>query len=258
MKDIIIRAIQLAPEVIEFLTPKARLLAGITIKAARDRRTWQGKEEKELQSQIGRLMDEYWGITTRNIAAGDTPTTDEVQKRLKAILQQRLADIAAQNAEERAAEIGIGFDPAAVDVAAEAWARDYSYSLIKGIDDTTRELVANAVTMFVNTPGMTNRDLKLQLESAFGEVRAEMIAITEVTRAFSAGEMVYQNLLSDAGIEVQREWLTSEDEKVCPICGFLDRKRVDPGEMFIDENGIEYDNPPAHPRCRCAVQTRIK
>lgn len=258
MKDIIIRAIQLAPEVIEFLTPKARLLAGITIKAARDRRTWQGQAEQELQNKIQSLMEQYWGLTARNIHAGNTPMDEQFGKRLQALIEGELADIAAENAEARASELGIGFDPAAVDVAAEAWARAYTYDLIRGIDETTRTLVQNAVVAFTNTPGMTIGDLRGSLTGAFGDIRAQMIAVTETTRAFSAGETIYQNMLADMGVEVEREWLTSEDETVCPICGYLNEKRADPGGVFVDRDGNEYDNPPAHVNCRCGVQTRIK
>lgn len=251
-------AIKVVPAVTPLLSMKARLVGNVQIKAKRDRRTWQGQAEKELQDKISGLMKEYWKLTAKNIVNGNPPMTEEFSKKLQSMIENELANIAADNAEEEATVFGVGFDPAAVDAAAEAWASQYSYDLVKGIDATTRETVSNAVTAFINTPGMTNADVMDKLSGTFGESRAEMIAITEVTRAFSAGEQIYQNMLNEMGVETVREWLTSEDEKVCPICGDLDGQRVDIDEKFSDSDGNEYDNPPAHVNCRCACQVRIK
>lgn len=258
MRDILRAAVLSVPDVIPHLSIRARLMAGVQIKAGRDRRTWQGQAEKELQDKIGGLMKEYWKLTAQNISNGKPPMTDEFAKKLQAMLENELANIAADNAEEQAANLGIAFDIAAVDAAAEAWAQSYSYDLISGIDATTRETVANAITAFTNTPGMTNQDILDKLEGTFGAARAQMIAVTEVTRAFSAGEQIYQNMLAEYGIETVRVWLTSEDEKVCPICGFLDLQEVEQGDKFVDDAGNEYDNPPAHVNCRCAVQVKTK
>lgn len=251
-------AIKAVPGVSPLLSTRARLVGNVQIKAKRDRRTWQGQTEKELQDKISGLMKEYWKLTAKNIVSGQPPMTEEFAKKLQALIETELTYIARDNAEEEAVSLGIGFDPAAVDAAAEAWASQYSYDLVKGIDATTRETVSNAITAFTNTPGMTNQDIFDRLSGTFGDVRAEMIAITEVTRAFSAGEQIYQNMLSEMGVETVREWLTSEDEKVCQICGALDGHAVGMDEKFIDDEGNEYDNPPAHINCRCACQVRIK
>ena len=258
MRDIIRSAALSVPDVIPHLSIRARLMAGVQIKSGRDRRTWQGQAEKELQDKIGGLMKEYWKLTAQNIANGKPPMTDEFAKKLQSMIENELASIAADNAEEQAASLGVAFDIAAIDAAAEAWARQYSYELVKGIDATTRETVSNAITAFTNTPGMTNKDILDKLEGTFGSTRAQMIAVTEVTRAFSAGEQIYQNLLAEMGVETVREWLTSQDEKVCPICGALDGQQVGIDQNFVDSDGNEYDNPPAHVNCRCAVQVRVK
>lgn len=251
-------AIKVVPDVIQHLTPRARMMARVQIKAARDKRTWQGQAENDLQDKLKSVMQEYWKLAAANIADGKPPLPADFQARMQAILQRELSKLASEDAQGQADELGIEFDPAAVDISAEAWASEYSYDLIKGIDATTRETVANAVTAFTNTPGFTTGDLRDMLSSAFGDARAQMIAVTEVTRAFSAGEQIYQNMLGEMGVITVREWLTSEDEKVCPICGALDGQQVDIGDKFIDDDGNEYDNPPAHVNCRCAVQVRLK
>jgi hypothetical protein len=82
-------------------------------------------------------------------------------------------------------------------------------------------------------------------------VRAESIAVTEITRAYSQAENLSQQMLRDMGLETVRIWNTAHDEIVCPICWPLNQTKE-------DEWGTEYsDGPPAHPRCRCFTSIRI-
>ena len=83
----------------------------------------------------------------------------------------------------------------------------------------------------------------------FGEIRAEMIAITEATRAFSEGNI--QEWLA-SGVVDGIKWMTAEDELVCPICEPLDGKE---GSLT---DGIEGLKPPAHVRCRCWLEPVMK
>jgi len=81
----------------------------------------------------------------------------------------------------------------------------------------------------------------------FGAVRAEMIATTEVTRAMSEAEHLYKRELDERNAQTVERWLTSEDERVCDICGPLDHTlREVWGQQFPD-------GPPAHINCRCRV-----
>lgn len=81
------------------------------------------------------------------------------------------------------------------------------------------------------------------LEPVFGPVRAEAIAVTETTRVF-----VQAQRLTEAGnpATVGFRWLTSADERVCPICG------PHHGEVRRKQDGYSGGvDIPAHPRCRC-------
>lgn len=81
------------------------------------------------------------------------------------------------------------------------------------------------------------------LEPVFGPVRAEAIAVTETTRVFVQAQRLAE---ADNPATVGFRWLTSADERVCPICGpqhgQVRRKAGSYG------GGVDI---PAHPRCRC-------
>lgn len=136
-----------------------------------------------------------------------------------------------------------------VNVQAIKWARDYAYDLVRNINQTTVSLLRNAISAFVETPGFRIRDVVDLVSPAFGEDRALKISVTEITRAYAEGN-------AQAGRELQREfpdipvmeyWYTNNDDKVCEICGPLDKMPVGLNEPFT----ADIYRPPAHPNCRC-------
>ena len=70
------------------------------------------------------------------------------------------------------------------------------------------------------------------------QYRMEVIARTEVLRAHNQGRIKFHQ---QVGVE-KLEWMTMEDERVCPVCGPLDGKVFDTGR---------FPPQPAHPNCRC-------
>jgi SPP1 gp7 family putative phage head morphogenesis protein len=70
------------------------------------------------------------------------------------------------------------------------------------------------------------------------QYRMEVIARTEVLRAHNQGRLKFHD---HVGVR-KLEWMTMEDERVCPVCGPLD------GKVF-DTN--RFPQQPAHPNCRC-------
>ena len=53
--------------------------------------------------------------------------------------------------------------------------------------------------------------------------------------------------------DTQKMWITAKDERVCPICGPMDRQVVAPDDYFVSGDQ-KYFAPGVHPRCRCRVQ----
>ena len=201
--------------------------------------------EGRVQRRVASAMEPYQSSIAATIAAGQSIDWAKINGDLRAAIQPEISRIATEHAMRTAAEIGVEFDIAVINEAALAWANEYTMELVKGLTETTRAVVQRAIDAFIATPGMTTGDLTGLLEPAFGRIRAEMIGITEVTRAYSAATNVYKKLLAEAGLNSERIWNTSADEKVCPICGPLDGQ---PEREWAD---MFPSGPPAHPRCRC-------
>lgn len=141
----------------------------------------------------------------------------------------------------------IGIDWGVANTGAAEWASNYSYTMVSGITDTTRDLLQKKVAQFHTESGMTLGDLKKELQTAFGPVRAEMIAVTETTRAAVQGQLAFvEEIERDLGTRLIPFWQTNRDDLVCPICGPKDGQQITDGEY-----------PPAHPRCRCWVNHEV-
>lgn len=146
--------------------------------------------------------------------------------------------------------------PDMVNIEALKWARKYAGELIKEIDRTTLDVVKAAIGAFIDTPGMTMGDLKAMLP--FSAERADMIAVTEVTRAYAEGERTAAREMAKEfpGVPVIKTWFTNNDDLVCDICGPLENMTVLADEGFSTDEGEGLDGPPAHPNCRCWVSYR--
>ncbi|MHB1462031.1 MAG: minor capsid protein [Armatimonadota bacterium] len=72
------------------------------------------------------------------------------------------------------------------------------------------------------------------------QYRMEMIARTELLRAHNQGRIKFHQ---QVGV-TKTEWMTMEDERMCPVCGALDGKQFDTDR---------FPSQPAHPNCRCST-----
>lgn len=78
------------------------------------------------------------------------------------------------------------------------------------------------------------------------ETRAELIAVTEVTRAMQYAAMQHYRR---TGIHLVL-WLTEEDARVCPACRSNEAAAAHPLGVPFPSGAVA---PPDHPRCRCAL-----
>lgn len=208
----------------------------------KDTDTGRLEAEQRLQREIASALSIQWARAGEAVAGGRQFDLDAFASELRNAVDDVLVSIVQEQVLREAVAVGIDFDVARINTAAWEWARQYSYDLVTGLTETTREVVADATAKFVSTPGMTQEELRKLLEPAFGEVRAKMIGITEVTRAYSQATLIYRDLLDGMGVVMRRVWNTSADERVCPICAPLN------GRPEGKWGGYE---PPAHPNCRC-------
>lgn len=209
--------------------------------------------ERRIARRVGReLRGEVYDLVDM---LNETPSFNDVpssfwQERgaiLQDILKPLLVGVFVAQAEADADYLGVGVDWNLVNERAANWARDYSFELVKELTDTSQQLLRDSISAYFEQ-GLTIGDLEARLVGEFGPVRAEMIAVTEVTRAASAGEEGLAAELEAAGIHMDEVWNTNNDELVCDICGPLDQT----------VKGVDWtEAPPAHVNCRCWVGLEI-
>lgn len=195
---------------------------------------------KDLRSELDRLLaylgdpprltnvpNEYWQNGWRSIQMHVEPV---------------LLDLFLRQAEGLMVGLSVGVDWDMVNVAASGWARQHLEGMLRQLFDRRYDHLNDVIPRFYEE-GWNLGMLREDLEKWYSPVRAEMIAVTETTRAAVEGEraMVAQ-LEKETGIRMIPIWLTMNDERVCPVCGPRHEQPITDGKF-----------PPAHPRCRCDV-----
>lgn len=203
--------------------------------------------EAAIAEAASQVLDEQFGLLKDEL--GEEPPQSGASETfwaaltgaLTAALLPKLEAVYIDSVDEIALEMGIGWDE--VTSSAAAWARSYTAELAGGIVTRRRELVAQSVADFYGQ-GLTLGDLYNRLAPEFGMQRAIDIGITETTRAASAGQKEFADMLRGRGIPMVDIVVTSNDERVCVICGPKHGKRAS------DES-----YPPYHVKCRCWVNS---
>jgi len=113
--------------------------------------------------------------------------------------------------------------------------------LVSGVGNTTRAQLREMMRTFYEAPDVAKNDFIAALEPLFGRTRAEMIAVTEMTNAYSSATI---ETARHAPIDVMYEVSTVRDPDVCAIC----QEAEAGGPYPLDDT---EHRPALHPRCRC-------
>jgi SPP1 gp7 family putative phage head morphogenesis protein len=133
---------------------------------------------------------------------------------------------------------------ALVNEAVIAWASQYTATVVAQITTTSMSaFTANFPAWYRS--GQPLQALIDTLSPYYGPVRAEMVAVTEVTRAFAQGNILAWQA---SGVVDGVRWETGQDDLVCDICIPLAEKS---GTL---DGGVDGQFPPAHVNCRCYLQ----
>lgn len=170
-----------------------------------------------------------------------------LSSRVEALMRGKLEDVYMNAAEQFMDKVSYSMDNDLLRASARAWANQASMNLVTQMNDTSQRHLRDAVDKFF-TDSMTNSELRTELERIFSPRRAELAAVTEVTRAASEGWERVATDLRSKGVRLVAVWQTLVDERVCPICGPRHDKTQGDGWMFL---------PPAHPKCRCFVNYEV-
>ena len=92
--------------------------------------------------------------------------------------------------------------------------------------------------------------------------RAMNIARTESINAANAGQLDIWNQAADQGLvdrdTAQKRWITSLDDRACPICVPMDGQLRPLNEPFTSPfNGASTMSPSIHSSCRCAMSLEV-
>lgn len=170
----------------------------------------------------------------------DTLPTQDLQEALDSLLGAS-AGRGVRMAAETLERVIMGVNWRLPNAEAMAWARSYSYELVHGITETSRRVIQDALGDWVRDGGPMD-DLVQRVLPQFGQVRAEMIAVTESTRAYGQGNRIQYRSIGIKRVKL----LTNRDDHVCPICRPYDGRIVD-----IDEGVPGVGFQPWHVNCRC-------
>jgi len=141
----------------------------------------------------------------------------------------------------------------AVDQRAVDWADHHAAEMVTKISETTRQDINDAIAELLET-GDWETAYEDLLDAVGDNARAERIAHHEVMTAVSEGQREAWDQAVDEGLlvgDVEKTWVVTPDAKLCPICESLDSQVVKLKEPYTDDEGEEYDGPPAHVGCRC-------
>lgn len=205
------------------------------------------------------------GIPKSRKAVGDLPKRLDTNfwrnedEELMALFLPLLRDNADTAASALAMEIeiqhGLMLDWTLVNASAANWARKHAGKLVKNINSNTQKTLAARIAAWIETPGSTMGDLLEDIETlfAFSAARAKRVAVTEVTAAFSEGNLAAARPAEKEGLVTWRKtWQTNKDALVCPYCSALDGQTA----IGIDSDewtsvGLSVPAPPLHVNCRC-------
>lgn len=152
--------------------------------------------------------------------------------------------------------LGAGVDWEGVNTSVLRWAMNYSYELVGGLTETTKQRLALEIARFAES-GESLPKLVARLTDSdggmFSKARARRIAVTEVTRAYAEGNLAAWR----AGGTERIQWQTAMDERVCPICWPMQGKVTDIDKPF-EHPTLGSIRIPAHVNCRCRIAPYIE
>lgn len=205
--------------------------------------------ENRLSRKLKAVLATWLTMMAKAIVSGEEAPLDEVEfgQQIAAPVTVVLVEYATAKAQQAMAELGPEVDPAQIAVAALEWAHGYGATLAQQLAQTSAKAVNAAVEQFRLNPVLTEAQISDMIEPAFSKARAEKVATSELTLAFSVGALLAQRFLGGLGVRTERVWVTMRDEKVCSICAPLHGTTEDVW-------GAEFPNgSPAHSNCRCEI-----
>ena len=148
--------------------------------------------------------------------------------------------------------------------AAEAFANARAADLVTGLNATTRARLKTLVEQAIESGWSYDRlakEIRSQFAGFAGKApqkhirsRSHLVAVTELGQAYEAGSYAGAKRLNDAGIAVEKYWLTVGDDRSAD--GICDSNQS-AGWIPLEESYPSgHLHPLGHPACRCTQLSR--
>lgn len=141
---------------------------------------------------------------------------------------------------------------------------EHGAKLVSKVNDTTRDYLRTVIQKGVDegwsydriASAITDRyeEFAVGRPQQHIDSRAHMIAVTETGNAYEAGNRVVAESLGGYGLDMEKSWLTAQDDRVCS-----DECQVNEAQGWIpmpEPFASGHQQPLAHPACRCAALYR--
>lgn len=174
-----------------------------------------------------------------------------------------LADVATLMGQEalKLIEDNGTFIPLNLRPSIEANVRKFTQSMLQTDRDKIIDIIAQGLADGQGVPQIRRQITETFAE--FSKTQAERITRTEVIRASNMGAI---DAWEQSGVVTSKQWLTAMDDRVDPLCSYMNGKIVDlKGRYFKKGETLEVDDakttfnygsikePPLHPNCRCTL-----
>lgn len=219
-------------------------------KATASRFRAQYKQAKDtLASSLEKYFDE------------DGPTQDEppastshaIAASLAVLVATRAFSKAFTSTTEKAYAAGAKEVEDQLDVVNTSKYADDAATMAAELDKTTHDRLTEVIATVFKYGGDFEA-LRQAIDIVFTDaidLRAEMVAVTEISNAWNSGAVDAAQAAIDGGSDIEKAWVTEDDP--CPEC------EENEGEGFIDfdeDFASGDDQPPAHPNCKCSLELR--
>lgn len=202
------------------------------------------------------LPEDEWGPLFDQAAA---ETMDDFVEPIVAAVETAMPAGAATAGRELGIEAAFNLKhPRAV-----AYIDQHGAALVRGINETTRESMRTLLKMAADegwSYDKTARRIRAQFDGFAGAMpqahirdRATLVAVQEVGEAFEAGSEIVVRDLADAGLSMEKRWLTVSDARVSELCQGNAAEGWIPLEQSFPSGHMR---PLGHVACRCTTQYR--
>lgn len=173
-------------------------------------------------------------------------------------IQEHIQTALLQGGLDVVANIGVDFAFGLRHPRAEAYLAEHGSSLITRINEVTRGNIQTILSEGIREGWSYDRIARaisgMYSEMAVGkpqehiDSRAHLIAVTELGDAYEAGSQMVVRDLQDAGLQMEKSWLTVGDNRVSDGCRSNEAEGWIP---FAQAHGSGHQHPLRFPGCRC-------